>query len=50
MDTKGTNLDVLKSYYFARLLDMQLMKQYSHNEEFDSDLISNAIRLTEREF
>ena len=39
-------MDILQSYYFARILDQHLMK----HEKYDSDIIANCIRMTEREF
>lgn len=46
MSKKATNFDVLKSYYFSRLLDIELLK----NEKLDTQKIEDAIRSAEIEF
>jgi hypothetical protein len=43
---KATNFDILRSYYFARLLDMELSK----SKTFNQDIIDSAIKGAEREY
>ena len=42
------NLDILESYYFARLLDFQLQKAFSETPNYFT--IEHAIRATEWQF
>ena len=46
MSQRACNLDVLKSYYMARLIDNELAKK----ERFNTYAIETSIRHAEREF
>lgn len=50
MKNEATNKDQLAAYYYARLLDAELMKMYESKEPVCYDLIQNCIRRAELKF
>jgi hypothetical protein len=49
MNKQASNFDIMKSYYFARLLDNNLYK-YELEENITTDTIELSIRTAEIEF
>ena len=46
MHRKASNFDIMKSYYFARLLDKELLKKQEEGK-IDSGKIEQSIRTAE---